>query len=181
ALAKADPAAGEKVFAKCAACHSINQGGANGIGPNLYATVGEQIGKGKAGFAFSDALSSKGGTWTFDNLNTWLTNPKAFAPGTKMTFAGLSNPQDRANVIAFLNQHGDAPLPLPAAPAAGASDTAQKDAATAGTGPNNGPQKAQKEPVLKTGAATESNPKNSGGEASPAGKAPLGTKGNSVK
>ena len=97
-----------------------------------------------------------------------------------MTFAGLSNPQDRANVIAFLNQHSDGPLPLPAAPAAGASDTAQKDAAKAGTGPNNGPQKADKEPVLKTGAATEKSIKNSGGDASPAGQANLGAKG-SVK
>ena len=95
-LATADPAAGEKVFAKCMACHTIDQGAPNGIGPNLYGTVGEDIGKGKGGFAFSDALSGKGGKWTFDNLDKWLTSPKAFAPGTKMTFAGLPDAKDRA-------------------------------------------------------------------------------------
>src|SRR6476661_8210794 len=142
-LAKADPAAGQQVFNKCMACHNADKGGANQLGPNLWDVIGEPIGQGK-GFAFSDALAKKGGTWNWDLLGQWLTSPKAFAPGTKMTFAGLSNPQDRANVIAFLNQHSDSPLPLPAAPAAGASDTAKKDAATAGTGPNNGPQKAGK-------------------------------------
>ena len=86
-------------------------------GPNLWGVLGEPIGQGR-GFAFSDALAKKGGNWDWDNLGQWLTSPKAFAPGTKMTFAGLSNPQDRANVIAFLNSHSDAPKPLPAAPAA---------------------------------------------------------------
>ena len=138
-LATADPAAGEKVFAKCMACHTIDQGAPNGIGPNLYGTVGEDIGKGKGGFAFSDALSGKGGKWTFDNLDKWLTSPKAFAPGTKMTFAGLPDAKDRANVVAFLNSKGSN-LPLPkapekpataAAPAAGATP-----AATAGPAAN---------------------------------------------
>jgi cytochrome c len=119
-LASADVAAGEKVFAKCAACHTANQGGANGIGPNLYATVGEAIGQGKGGFAFSDALKSKGGNWTFENLDHWLTSPREFAPGTKMTFAGLGNPVDRANLIAWLNTQGSN-LPLPAADAAPAA------------------------------------------------------------
>ena len=101
-LASADVAAGEKVFAKCAACHTVNQGGANGIGPNLWGTVGEAIAVGKAGFAFSDALKSKGGEWSFDNLDHWLKSPREFAPGTKMTCAGLSNPADRAILIAWL-------------------------------------------------------------------------------
>ena len=132
ALATAQPAAGEKIFAKCASCHSIAQGGANGIGPNLYGTVGEEIGKGKAGFAFSDSLSGKGGTWTFDNLNTWLTNPKGFASGTKMTFAGLSKIEDRANVIAYLNAQGsNLPLPKPDAAPAAAAAPAGKGAAAA--------------------------------------------------
>jgi cytochrome c len=114
-LASADPAAGEKVFAKCMACHTIEQGAANGIGPNLYGTVGEPIGQGKGGFAFSDALSGKGGNWSFDNLDAWLTSPKAFAAGTKMTFAGLTSAQDRANVVAYLNSKGsNLPLPKPA-------------------------------------------------------------------
>ncbi|ATP18613.1 MULTISPECIES: c-type cytochrome [Sphingobium] len=119
-LASADVAAGEKVFAKCAACHTVNQGGTNGIGPNLYATVGEGIGQGKGGFAFSEALKSKGGEWSFDNLDHWLKSPREFAPGTKMTFAGLSNPADRANLIAWLNTQGSN-LPLPAADAAPAA------------------------------------------------------------
>src|SRR5574338_607036 len=82
--------------------------------------LGEAVGQGR-GFSFSPALSGKGGSWNWDNLSQWLTSPKAFAPGTKMTFAGMSNPQDRANVIAFLNAHSDNPLPLPAAPAEAAA------------------------------------------------------------
>jgi len=119
-MATADPAKGAEVFKKCAACHTINQGGPNGVGPNLYATMGEAIAQGKGGFAFSDALKAKGGKWDFESMNHWLTSPRAFASGTKMTFAGLGNPQDRANVIAYLNSQGSN-LPLPAAPAAGAA------------------------------------------------------------
>lgn len=132
-LASADVAAGEKVFAKCAACHTITSGGANGIGPNLYATVGEEIGKGKGGFAFSAALSGKGGSWTFENLDHWLKSPREFAPGTKMTFAGLGNPVDRANLIAWMNTQGSN-LPLPAADAAPAAEGA--NAAEAGNAAN---------------------------------------------
>ncbi|CAN5149996.1 cytochrome c family protein [soil metagenome] len=119
-LATADAAKGAEVFKKCAACHTVNSGGANGIGPNLYATVGEGIAQGKGSFAFSDALKTKsGGKWDFETLNTWLTSPRGFAPGTKMTFAGLSKPEDRANVIVYLNSEGSN-VPLPAAAAAAA-------------------------------------------------------------
>lgn len=124
-LAAADPAKGAEVFTKCASCHNAEQGGANGIGPNLWATVGDEIGKGKGGYAFSEALSGKGGKWDFEALYAWLKNPKAFAPGTKMSFAGLSKPEDRANVIAFLNSKGSN-LPLPAAGAAAASSAPAK-------------------------------------------------------
>jgi cytochrome c len=116
-LAQADVAKGEKLFGKCVSCHTINAGGPNGIGPNLHGVVGEAIGKGVGGFAFSSALSGHSGNWTFDDLNAWLTSPKAFAPGTKMSFAGLSKPQDRADVIAYLNTQGSN-LPLPKADAA---------------------------------------------------------------
>ena len=122
-LAAADAAKGEAVFAKCAACHTINQGGANGIGPNLYATMGEPIGQGKGGFAFSDALKNVGGTWDFEKMDHWLTSPRKFANGTKMSFAGLSSPEDRANLIVYLNAQGSN-LPLPAAEAAPAADAA---------------------------------------------------------
>jgi cytochrome c len=155
-LASADATAGEQVFKKCTACHNADKGGANALGPNLYGVLGEAIGKGANGFPFSPALAGVGGNWDWDSLNHWLTSPKKFAPGTKMTFAGLSNPQDRANVIAFLNAHSDSPKPLPAAPAEEAA--APKDdkaaATTPGTGPEQpGPQKAEKEPAedLKAG------------------------------
>lgn len=119
-LASADLAKGEATFAKCASCHTINSGGANGIGPNLFGVVGKPVGSHVAGFAYSDALKGKGGDWSFDNLNEWLKSPKAFAPGTKMTFAGLSKPEDRANLIAWMNTQGSN-LPLPAAEAAPAA------------------------------------------------------------
>ncbi|MBO9498841.1 MAG: cytochrome c family protein [Novosphingobium sp.] len=130
-LATADVAKGQAIFAKCMACHTDNQGGANGIGPNLYGVVGDSIAEGRGGFAFSDALKSKGGKWTFDNLDAWLTSPRGFANGTKMTFAGLSSAEDRANVVAYLNTQGsNVPLPkADAAPAAG--DAKAGDAAAA--------------------------------------------------
>ena len=155
-LASADPAKGEQVFKKCAACHNADKGGANALGPNLWGVLGEPVGKGH-GFPFSDALASKGGSWDWNTLSTWLANPKKFAPGTKMTFAGLSNPEDRANVIAFLNTHSDAPRPLPAAPA----ETATAEAASAGA------QKAENEPVLNEQQAAKGGQKNIGGEGAP--------------
>jgi cytochrome c len=117
-LASGDAAKGESGFKQCASCHTITQGGANGIGPNLYATLGEPIAQGKGGFAFSDALKGVGGTWDLEKMDAWLANPRKFAPGTKMTFAGISDPQLRADVILYLNKQGSN-LPLPAAPAAG--------------------------------------------------------------
>lgn len=129
-LATADLAKGEASFKKCVACHSIEQGGANAIGPNLWHTLGEPIGQGKAGFAFSPALSGKGGNWDWKAMDEWLASPKRFAPGTKMSFAGLSDPQERANVIAFLNSKGSN-LPIPAAPAAEAPPAEENAAAPA--------------------------------------------------
>src|SRR6185295_6435539 len=160
-LAKADPAKGQQVFNKCMACHNAEKGGPNQLGPNLWDVVGEPIGQGK-GFAFSDALAKKGGTWNWDNLSQWLSSPKAFAPGTKMTFAGLGNPEDRANVIAFLNAHSDAPKPLPAAPAATAEASPEKAAAEAAGA---GAEKAANEPVLNEAQAAKGGQKSLGGEA----------------
>nr|WP_229822121.1 cytochrome c family protein [Novosphingobium arvoryzae] len=97
-----DAAKGEQVFKKCVACHTVNAGGANGIGPNLNGVAGSKVGAHAAGFAYSDALKGKGGVWDDATLDAWLTNPRAFAAGNKMTFAGLSNPQDRADVIAYI-------------------------------------------------------------------------------
>ena len=97
-----DAAKGEQSAKKCAACHTFNAGGANGIGPNLAGIAGDAVAAGRGGFAFSDALKAKGGKWDDAALDAWLKNPKAFAAGTKMTFAGLSDAQERANVIAYL-------------------------------------------------------------------------------
>ena len=130
-LATGDPAKGEAVFAKCTACHTANQGGAAGIGPNLYGVLGQPIGKHAAGFAYSSDLAGHGGDWSYENMDAWLKSPKAFASGTKMTFAGLGSAEDRANVILFLRENGGGPaLPEPAAeePAEGA-DAAAGDAA----------------------------------------------------
>lgn len=146
-LASADVAKGEQVFKKCTACHNADQGGANALGPSLFGVMGNPVAA-HPGFAFSDALKSKGGTWDWKTMSEWLASPKKFAPGTKMTFAGLSKPEERANVMAFLNSRDSSPMPLPAAPA----EAAPADAATAdstpkpGTGPGDGPQKAEDEP-----------------------------------
>lgn len=121
-LATADVAAGEKVFGKCAACHTVNQGGANGIGPNLYGVMGKAHGH-LPNFAYSAALKAVPGNWTFEAMDAWLKSPRAYADGTKMTFAGLGKPEDRANVIAYLNAQGSN-LPLPAADAAPATPAA---------------------------------------------------------
>ncbi|MES2988467.1 MAG: cytochrome c family protein [Pseudomonadota bacterium] len=128
-LASADIAKGEASFKKCVACHTIAQGGASGIGPNLYAAVGKAHGH-VPGFAYSDALKGVPGNWTFDALDAWLTSPRKYAPGTKMTFAGIADGQERANVIAYLNAQGTN-LPFPAAPAAGAEPAAAEGNVTA--------------------------------------------------
>jgi cytochrome c len=136
-LNQGDPAAGQSVFAKCTACHSIEQGGPNGIGPNLWGVMGKPIGQHAAGFAYSDALSGKGGEWTFDEMSAWLASPRAYAPGTKMSFAGLSSPEDRANVILYMLQNGGGPaLPEPPAaePAEGEGGEANAAAPDAGPG-----------------------------------------------
>lgn len=118
-LAAADPAKGEAVFAKCAACHTINSGGANGIGPNLFGALGKAHGH-VPGFAYSAALKGVPGNWDFESMDAWLTSPRKYAPGTKMSFAGLGNAEDRANLIVYMNNQGSN-LPLPAAEAAPAA------------------------------------------------------------
>ena len=122
-LASADVAKGAEVFKKCASCHSIEQGGANGTGPNLWAAFNKPHGH-VPGFAYSDALKAVPGNWDFKGMDAWLAAPRKYAPGTKMSFAGLGNPEDRANVIAYMNSMGSN-LPLPAAaPAAAPADAA---------------------------------------------------------
>lgn len=104
-LAAADIGKGERVFGKCKACHKLEDG-ANGVGPNLYSVVDRDIAS-VAGFGYSGALEGLEGGWTPDELDSFLTNPKSYAPGTKMTFTGLKKPADRANLVAYLQTVGN--------------------------------------------------------------------------
>ena len=127
----ADPAKGEEMFKQCAACHSIEQGGANGTGPNLWGTVGKAHAV-HAGYSYSDALKGKGGSWTFEELDLWLQSPRKYAPGTKMTYSGISDPVKRGDVIAYLNSKGsNMPMPAGPAPAAEAAAAPAENAAAA--------------------------------------------------
>lgn len=152
-LAKADVAKGQASFAKCAACHSITQGGANGVGPNLWASMGKPHGH-VAGFAYSDALKAVPGNWTFEAMDAWLASPRKYAAGTKMTFAGLSDPQERANVIAYLNAQGSN-LPLPAPEAAPAEGEAATENAITPTEMGNAGTPASGAPSVDPAAAAE--------------------------
>ncbi len=102
---------GEKVFAKCSACHSIAAGGANGVGPNLHGIMGANVGA-KPGFNYSSGMAGKGGEWGWDEMNQWLKRPASYIEGTKMSFAGLSKVEDRAAVALYMNSEGSN-LPLP--------------------------------------------------------------------
>ena len=116
-LASASVDKGAEIFKKCAACHNAEKGGAAGIGPNLYGVVGGPHDH-MPGYAYSDALmKTASAKWGFDEMNAWLTNPKGYVAGTKMAFAGLGKPEERAAVIAYLNSKSDRPLPLPPVPA----------------------------------------------------------------
>tara|TARA_B100000795_G_scaffold180684_1_gene136854 strand:+ start:10 stop:549 length:540 start_codon:yes stop_codon:yes gene_type:complete len=111
-MALGDLSSGEKIFKKCAACHSINKGGKNKIGPALYNVVGRAVG-GVDDYKYSKALASYGKEWTFEELNGFLTKPSSYLKGTKMSYAGLRKEKDRASVIQYLNQNSDSPKLLP--------------------------------------------------------------------
>ena len=111
-IAMGDITRGEKVFKKCAACHSIVKGGKNNIGPALYNVVGREVGV-MDDYKYSKALAAYGKAWTFEELNGYLLKPAKWIKGTKMAFAGLRKEKDRASVILYLNQNSDNPLPLP--------------------------------------------------------------------
>ncbi|HMK68817.1 MAG TPA: cytochrome c family protein [Stellaceae bacterium] len=111
-LAAASVDAGKTVAKKCVACHTFDKGGRNGVGPNLWSVVGDEVAHDRGGYSFSSALQKKGGEWTPDNLNEWLWRPQAFAKGTKMTFVGLPSAKERADIIAYLNSLSDSPKPL---------------------------------------------------------------------
>lgn len=162
-LASGDAAAGEKAATgRCGTCHTFDQGGGVKTGPNLFGVMGKPIGKHAAGFAYSAALSGHGGEWTYENMDAWLASPKAFAAGTKMSFAGLSNAQDRANIILYMRDQGGGP-PLPE-PEAAAPEGDAAEAPGAGPGPVEG---AGFSGVEAAGAMSDEQPVPGGGQTNP--------------
>jgi cytochrome c len=113
-LASSDPAKGATAAKKCQACHTFEKGGPNRVGPNLWGVVNRPKGT-EAGFNYSAAMKGKGGEWTYEDLNKFLSGPKAFVPGTNMQFAGLPKNSERADVINYLHTLTDSPGPLPKA------------------------------------------------------------------
>ncbi len=111
-MAMGDVASGEKIFKKCAACHSIIKGGKNAIGPALYNVVGRKVGS-VEDYKYSKALAAYEKEWTLEELNGYLIKPAKWIKGTKMAFAGLRKEADRASVIKYLNKNSDSPVPLP--------------------------------------------------------------------
>ena len=167
-LQTADATRGEAVFRKCAACHTITPGGPAGVGPNLHGILGAAIAG--RGFAYSEALRSKGGQWNWDAMSEWLRSPRAFAPGTKMTFAGLSDAQDRADIMVYMNAQGSN-LPLPAAPPTGPAAPGAAGAPAVPGANNADPQvegAAPDQPVVNSAQAARSPEGRTGGEAAPA-------------
>jgi cytochrome c len=119
-LASAVPEQGANAARKCQSCHNFGEGEANKAGPVLYGVVGRVIG-GHEGFAYSDGMQAHqaaGDTWTYEFLDAFLAAPKATVPGTKMNFAGVGNPEERANILAYLGTLSADPVPFPAAEAA---------------------------------------------------------------
>ena len=111
-MAMGDTISGEKIFKKCSACHSINKGGKNNIGPALYNVVGRKVGS-ISDYKYSKALVAYDKEWTLEELNGFLIKPTKWIKGTKMAYAGLRKEKDRASVIKYLNQNSDSPVPLP--------------------------------------------------------------------
>lgn len=114
-LAAASVEAGEKAAKKCGTCHSFEKGAGAKVGPDLWDIVGRPV-AGADGFSYSDALKGLGGNWTFDRLFAFIADPKAYTPGTKMSFPGVRNANERADILAYLRSLSDSPAPLPAAP-----------------------------------------------------------------
>ncbi len=134
-LVKGDATKGAAVFKKCATCHTIEKGGANKTGPNLWNILNSKHAH-APGFAYSDGVKAKAGeAYTYENLNLWIENPKAAVPGNKMSFGGIKKPEERADLLAYLNSMGDAPVAYPAPKAIAAPAAAEAAAAGPATAP----------------------------------------------
>jgi len=132
ALPNASADSGKEVFKACTQCHTPEKGGPNKLGPNLYGVVGRDIGK-HEGFTYSPAVAEKGGKWTWEHLVAYLHDPKSYIPGNRMSYAGVKDPAELADLLAYLRTLSDSPAPLPAVPAAApaAAPAAEKAAAPA--------------------------------------------------
>jgi len=131
-LAQASAEAGERAFRKCSACHTVEEGGANRVGPNLYNVVGAELAQAE-GFNYSDALANFDGAWTYERLDAWLEAPSELIPGNRMAFAGVSDPEERSDLIAYLRANTQSPPPLPEVAqtaAAAPAESAETDADT---------------------------------------------------
>jgi len=168
-LTKASAKKGEQVSKQCHACHTLEKGGPNRVGPNLWNIVGNERGQGR-GFNFSSAMKSKGGTWTYDELNKFLAGPQQYIPGTKMTFAGVKDDQKRADLIAYLRTLSDSPKPLPqAAQAQPAAGNKPAEAPKNGAKPQASPAP---KPESKPAAQPQPNPAAKPAASSPPAPAP---------
>ena len=157
-LPTADVAAGKTATAACQTCHNFDKGGPNMTGPNLYGVLGRKPGT-HAGFAYSPGMVAEGdklGTWTFDDLNTFLTGPQAYVAGTKMTFVGLKKQDTRINVIAYLRTLNDSPVPIPAPSPKAAAPAVPGPANPAATASSKGPSTSPTGPASNAGGAAAS-------------------------
>lgn len=114
-LAKADVSKGQGISKKCKACHTFNSGGKHATGPNLYNIVNKKVAS-NGEFAYSSAMTEKGGTWSYEFLECFLETPKKCVEGTKMSFAGIKKPDQRADLILYLRSLSESPVALPSAP-----------------------------------------------------------------
>jgi len=146
-LASASADKGKNTARQCQACHTFEKGGPNRVGPNLWNIVDDERGHDRNGFNFSAAMKAKGGKWTFDELNKFLKSPRDYIPGTAMTFAGINNDQQRADVIAFLDTLSDNPVPLPKAEASAPAEGGKPAAPAAGGAPAAGAKPAAPAPA----------------------------------
>lgn len=145
-LQTADPAKGQAAAKPCLACHTFEKGGQNKVGPNLWDVIGRPIASHEK-FAYSDALKAKSDQkWTFELLNEFIRDPRSFAPGTKMTYAGMKRDSTRADILAYLRTLSDNPAPLPTAPAAAQAQPEQTPPAS-GEGAAGAPVQTEQAPA----------------------------------